>query len=203
MISLFIRNHITDRSLASLRKQISSLLPANSIVLEVGCANGRLLFEIAHSIKKGYGIDVDEKMIHYAKRKARKNDINNLIFFKSDIREWKSLIVESFNHVVASLCLHEMERDTAVSILKDFQKLADKIIIADLFEPNLRLQKWLLHFDEWMARHLDKYKSYRDNGGMESIIKEAELTIQSEYPTRIPAVKIWVCHTKNNRIYAA
>ncbi|KPK28975.1 MAG: hypothetical protein AMJ61_00320 [Desulfobacterales bacterium SG8_35_2] len=162
-----------------------------------------LLFENAHRINKGYGIDINKKMINYAKKKARKIGINNLIFFKSDVKEWRNLIVEGFTHVVASLCLHEMERDTAVSILKDFQKLADKIIIADLFEPNSTLQKRLLHFDEWMARHLDRYKSYRDNGGMDSIIKEADLIIQTEYKTKIPFIKIWVCHPKNNRTYAA
>lgn len=193
MLPLFIRNQLTDRSLAPLRKQISSLLPENCTVLEVGCANGTLLLENTHRITKGYGMDVDEKMIRYAQKKADKLGVDNLTFLTADVRRWQDFIADDFTHVIASLCLHEMGRETAIAALRDFQTLGCKFIIADLFEPESKIKKWFLHFDERMAGHLNRYKDYRDHGGMDSLIKEVELTVEAQYSTRIPAVRIWVC----------
>jgi len=193
MISLWIRNIVTDSALKRLRKQLIELVPPKSQVIDIGCANGRLLFDLSSRINRGLGIDLDEKMIHYAQKKAKTMKIDNLEF------QIENAVILADNPsflpslTICSLCLHEMETSLAIQILRKFSDLSGTIIIADLFEPKPWFQRQLLHLDEWMAGHHHRFQAYLDKGGMPALIDQAELEILKKQETKISGIRIWVC----------
>ncbi len=57
----------------------------NSSVIDFGCNQGGMLFEIADKIKYGVGIDYDSKMINAANKMKSSGGTNNLDFFVFDL----------------------------------------------------------------------------------------------------------------------
>jgi 2-polyprenyl-3-methyl-5-hydroxy-6-metoxy-1,4-benzoquinol methylase len=56
--SLAARWTVFDRAIQAYRfRKVVSLIPPNSIVVDVGCGDGSFLRSIAHRIKEGFGVD--------------------------------------------------------------------------------------------------------------------------------------------------
>ena len=191
--SLFIRNNLTDRALKPLRGQLASRVPAGSRVLDVGCANGRFLTEIAERIERGVGVDLDGHMIAYAQRTTAADGHTNLEFICGDAERVFSQRSFEPTVVTTALCLHEMVRSTALAVLQQFAAVSPRIIIADFVEPESWIQRVLLHIDEFVAAHHDRYVAYRDSGGMPSLLDDAQLEIEQHLPSKITGVHIWDC----------
>lgn len=192
MLSVWIRNHITDRSLASLREQISQLIPDQASVVEVGCANGRLLFDNAGRIRQGFGVDLNGRMIAFAEKKSHDNNCQNIAFRAADALAIVNQLPFPPSVTICSLCLHEMPEKTAIKVIQQYSEASDEIIIADLFEPEDIFGKTFLHFDEWIAGHYGQFKSYLQNGGMPGLLEKSGVQISKELDGQISGIKIWV-----------
>jgi SAM-dependent methyltransferase len=192
-VSLWVRNNLTDRANAPLRRQLTALVPDGARVVEVGCANGRFLHELAPRISAGLGLDLDAPLIAYARQKARQAGHGHLQFVVTDARQVAQTLTFEPTVAVASLCLHEMERETAVHVLQQLGDVAGQLLIADFVEPDALFQRAFLHFDEWLAGHYGRYLAYRDNGGMPVLLSTAGQTVNRELATRLATVHIWVC----------
>ena len=191
MLSLWIRNNLTDRALKPLRNQLAGFIPDQAKVIDVGCANGRLLLELNHRIKAGIGIDLDPKMIDYANREANRLPEKRLSFIAEDaIDALRSAPFES-DVTVCSLCLHEMPHAMAEAVIRRYSSISKKLLIADLFEPESWLHRQLLHFDEYMAMHHDRFVAYLDRGGMPGLLKSISFVRVRTHETRIPGIRIW------------
>ncbi len=193
MLSLWIRNQITDRALNDLRKQISGLIPDKSDVVDVGCANGRFLFEIAYRINKAVGIDLDKRMINFAIKKVRASGIGNLQFILNDALTAADCITFNPTITVCSLFLHALETSTALKIIKRYSETSDTLLIADLCEPELWFQRAFLHLDERLAGHYNCFRSYLNNNGMLGLIEQSKVSLVKEYRTEVAGIKIWLC----------
>jgi 2-polyprenyl-3-methyl-5-hydroxy-6-metoxy-1,4-benzoquinol methylase len=75
------------------------------IVLDFGCGTGTYTFDFSEYVKEIHGIDISQKMIDIARRKARENRIENAFFTKSTIYDEK-LEKSSFDVVLAMNILH-------------------------------------------------------------------------------------------------
>ena len=193
MFSLWIRNQITDRALATLRTQISELIPDKSNVVDIGCANGKLLFEVAHRVNKAVGVDLDKRMIDFATKKVRANGISNLQFILNDALATVDRITFNPTVIVCSLFLHAIETSDSLKIIKKYSEISDTLLIADLYEPEPWLQRVFLHLDERFAGHYNLFRSYLKNNGMLGLIEQSNVNLIKEYSTRIAGVKIWLC----------
>lgn len=56
-------------------------------VLDIGCNQGAMLFEIADKIKRGIGIDYDHTMVNVCNRIRSHREITNLDFFSFDLQK--------------------------------------------------------------------------------------------------------------------
>jgi SAM-dependent methyltransferase len=192
-LALWFRNNLTDRANAPLRHQLAALVPDGARVVDVGCANGRFLHELAPRISAGLGLDLDAPLIAYARQTAQQAGHTHLQFAVTDACQVAQALTFEPTVAVACLCLHAMERETAVQVLQQLGDVAGQLLIADFVEPDALFQRAFLHFDEWLASHYGRYLAYRDNGGMPALLSTVELTVDQELATRLPAVSIWVC----------
>lgn len=83
---------ICGRKMAGQRnpRERLSLVPLDftgKTVLDIGCAQGGMLFEIAAKIRYGVGIDCDAHMINGANRIRSYNKANNLDFYVFDLEK--------------------------------------------------------------------------------------------------------------------
>jgi len=95
----------------------------NNTVLDYGCAYGLITVEIAKYVKEAHGIDISQKMIEIAKRKAQENKIENVKYSHSTIFD-DILKEDSFDVILAYNVLH---------LVDDLQKVA--IRINELLKP--------------------------------------------------------------------
>ena len=61
---VWIKSRLADRALAPLRSELVDHIDHGSVLLEIGCGTGALMFHAASKISYGYGIDLDCDMIN-------------------------------------------------------------------------------------------------------------------------------------------
>ncbi len=93
----------------------------NDRVLDIGCGSGSLAKDVAASAKSVLGIDIEEKNIEKAKRKA---SAPNLEYRVADAT--KDLSNEKFDIIIMSNVLEHI--DDRVNFLKSIRPLADKFL---------------------------------------------------------------------------
>jgi SAM-dependent methyltransferase len=94
----------------------------NDVVLDVGCGNGALTYDIAKKAKKVVGIDVNEKNIDFARKNFSRE---NITYICGDAM--KLLPEEEFDVIVLSNVLEHIEN--RVEFLKTLKKRGKKFLI--------------------------------------------------------------------------
>ncbi len=91
-------------------------------VLDVGCGNGSVAFDIAKKAKNVVGIDIDDDNI----RTAKKNFLlDNVDYICGDILSWDS--TQKFDVIILSNVLEHIEK--RVELLKKVKILGEKLLI--------------------------------------------------------------------------
>ena len=86
-------------------EKIREHIKSSDTVLDLGCATGTIVNEIAKNVKEIHGIDISSKMINIAKDKASKRVIKNAHFTQATIFD-KRYKEESFDVILAFNVLH-------------------------------------------------------------------------------------------------
>ena len=193
----WFKSKTADKVLSPVRDRVIDLIENGSNVLEIGCGTGDLLFRVSRKIGYGMGVDLDRKMIDFAKNKIKKENVNNLEFIESDIKSLNKSFLSKFNISTSTLCLHEMNEEDAISSLSLLGKYTQKIIIADYAVPNTFWGKVSIEIDEIISGHYGRFRSYRSKGRIPYLAKMAGLGIRSEVSTSIDGILIWILDGKN------
>jgi len=91
-------------------------------VLDIGCGNGSVAYDIARKAKKVVGIDIDEENIGIAKKNFF---LDNIDYICGDILSWD--FRQKFDVVVLSNVLEHIEK--RVELLKKIKNLGEKLLI--------------------------------------------------------------------------
>jgi len=82
-----------------------SLLTNSDVVLDFACGTGEISLNIAPHVQQVLGIDISEKMIALANKKARERQIDNISFSQIDIFDQR-LESNSFSAILAFHIFH-------------------------------------------------------------------------------------------------
>lgn len=85
-------------------------LKQTDTVLDVGCGTGITTVEIADYVKKIYALDLSDKMLEIAKKKALAKKIDNIIFYQKSIFD-KNLKNQNYDVIVAFNILCYIQED--------------------------------------------------------------------------------------------
>ena len=185
---VWIKSRLADRALAPLRSELVDHIDHGSVLLEIGCGTGALMFHAASKISYGYGIDLDCEMINYAVKKCRQKSLTNIEFACLDVLTTN---VSKYDISTSTLCLHELKEDSACAILETMINSADKVLIADYSEPNSFGGKVGIEMDEFISGHYRNFRKYRKNGWMPAYAKRVGARINSVTPSVIDGITIW------------
>jgi 2-polyprenyl-3-methyl-5-hydroxy-6-metoxy-1,4-benzoquinol methylase len=145
----------------------------SSKILDIGCGNGFLAYDISKKAKYVLAIDIDKKNIRKAK-KAHNN--KNLTYINSDATKYN--FKENFDYLILSNVLEHIQKRQL--FLKSIKRLAPKILI----RVPLLTRDWLTVYkkEKGCNYKLDEthYIEYTEENFQEEI-KKAGLKIENYY----------------------
>jgi 2-polyprenyl-3-methyl-5-hydroxy-6-metoxy-1,4-benzoquinol methylase len=139
----------------------------NDTVLDIGCGNGALTYDVARKAKKVVGIDLNEQNITSAKNKFSRENIE---YIHGDALTYHQK--EKFDVIILSNVLEHI--DKRVEFLTSLKKLAPKILVRvpmlnrswiDIYKKELGLEYRLdlTHFIEYT---LEGFKEELNRAGL-------------------------------------
>lgn len=116
------------------------ILDENDTVLDVGCGEGSVTIPIAEKVKKVIGIDSSPKMLEYLKKRAVKNNINNIETILKPIEDITYVEIGNVDVVICSRSLNGIV--PIDKTLSELNKIANKYVFITIFGPeNKKIEK--------------------------------------------------------------
>jgi ubiquinone/menaquinone biosynthesis C-methylase UbiE len=183
------KSNTVDKYLRSIRQQMVDLVKPDTTVVDIGCGNGDLLFQLADKIASGTGLDYSQSLIEYARQRKHVEQINNLHFRQADLRE--ELTIDQVDYALASLVFHVLPREVAQNVLQQMVHRATTTLVCAFSEPQSRKQQFLLWLDQRFSGHFSHFKEYQKRGGMEQLIGTLEGITCTVHDTFDPVIKVY------------
>lgn len=168
-------------------KQIKTLIPKDSSILDVGCGTGRLAFQLADHCKKVVGLDLSSKNIAVANSKLNLFNRNNVSFFHGDINKLVKKNPSNFDFAIITYVIHEIPEEERIEVLTCINQIANRIIIGDYITPTPKSLFGKINvIIEYLAGkdHYNSFKTYVKNGGIKYLVKKSNLKIINEIKNR-------------------
>jgi len=160
---------------------------ASDIVLDIGCGNGALDFDVAQKAKKVVGIDLNKQNIEIAKKKYFAPNIKYLVGNATE-----DLPAQKFNVIILSNVLEHI--NDRVDFLRKIKDLAPKILIR---VPMIN-RDWITLYKKELGIEWRLDKNHYTEYTLESFKKElsrAELNLENY---SIQFGEIWAVVRTNN-----
>ena len=153
---IYFRNY--DRSP---RKAVIEAISENDKILDLCTGTATNAMDISKAIPASeiVGVDLSENMLKVAREKLKKSNIKNITLYQMDATKL-SFKSESFDKILLSLILHEMDEELRSKILSEAKwalKKDGRIIVTE-WERSSKLSQQLL----FMPIHLLEPKPYRE-----------------------------------------
>jgi ubiquinone/menaquinone biosynthesis C-methylase UbiE len=100
---------------------IAKYVNSNSVVLDLGCGVGRVAKYLAPYVKELHGVDISEKMIHYARKNCSK--IRNIHFKVNNGRDLSLHKNSKFDFVYSLLMLQHLEKEDAFNYITEIYRV--------------------------------------------------------------------------------
>jgi ubiquinone/menaquinone biosynthesis C-methylase UbiE len=178
VVAKYDENHIRFRDYKKSAEEIISALGLGleHTVIDMGCGTGAFVLHAAPRCKKVYAVDISATMLEYLKKKAAKDNLNNIEYHQAGFLTYEHTD-ELVDAVVSVAVLHH---------LPDFWKLVGLSRVADMVKPGGRMclfdvvypfnvREHKAAFDQWIS-------STEANLGKE-FANETVIHIRDEYST--------------------
>lgn len=153
---IYFRNY--DRSP---RKAVIEAISENDKILDLCTGTATNAMDISRAIPSSeiVGVDLSENMLKVAREKLKKANIKNITLYQMDGTKL-SFKSESFDKILLSLILHEMDEELRSKILSEAKRVLkqDGRIIITEWKRSSKLSQRLL----FMPIHLLEPKPYRE-----------------------------------------
>lgn len=185
-----LKSNTVDKYLRPVRRQIVELVEPDASVVEFGCGNGDLLFQLSNKIKHGVGLDYAKSLIEYANKRKRDSEISNLDFNLVDLIRSPETAPEG-DYAIASLVFHVLPQESALKVLQIMSEKSEHLIICAFSQPQNWMQKALLWMDQRFSGHYNHFKTYSNQNYMEGLFAKADITNYEVFDTFDPVIKIY------------
>jgi ubiquinone/menaquinone biosynthesis C-methylase UbiE len=175
-------------------RDLEKILAVNKdmILLDVGCATGKLAREMAPKVRHAYGVDVVQKMI--ASAKTRSGGIENVTFRKADAEElhlqFTELGKESVDAITCCYAFHHFVRPQLV--LWQFNRLLKRktkaVVVEMLASGHKQVDRFFMHLSRMedkshpktypMTYTAKKWSRIAKTFGFETKIKKSDIELE-------------------------
>jgi SAM-dependent methyltransferase len=159
------------------RAKILSLIPEDSVVLDVGCGTGELALLLREAKAcRVVGVDLSLRMVEFARGR---NPYSDVVFLHRDAADISDHAADHFDYAILLQVLHELPRATQLAVLAELGRLAKKTLIVDYNVPLPRHLPGIVSrvIEITIGRdHYDQFRAYITAGGVAGILEEAGLS---------------------------
>ena len=183
IIQYYFYRFLLDPLIAGVRKIIKKMIHPDSLVLDIGCGTGELVFYLSGKANTVIGIDKDQAILKYAQWKKERLKIDNVIFLNKNINDMTLYSDYYFDYTVFSLFIHQITINEVDQIIEAVKECSRNIILADFNSPLPKnLSGLAARTIEWLAggEHYCKFKEYQKMGGLDYIIRKHQLVINGD-----------------------
>jgi ubiquinone/menaquinone biosynthesis C-methylase UbiE len=168
-------NKLIDPLLASSRKRIVKNIEAGQKVIDIASGTGELVKDLKIKTSHITGIDLEDSMINYARRRTNGSGNDKIRFEIADARNLKKFNNESYDVAIMSMALHQFNPSDWSVILNEIFSITEKLIILDYNYPLPRgYKKQIVHTIERLAgkEHSRNFRAFNSIGGVIPIIEQ-------------------------------
>ncbi|NIA31340.1 MAG: methyltransferase domain-containing protein [Actinobacteria bacterium] len=197
-----VYDHLLEPSLKSLKRRVADFAKKyhSSAVLDLCSGTGMQCRMLGKKRIQTLGLDMDERMVSYARQKAP--DIP-FICADAGISPLKS---GSISTIIISFALHDKPQALRTAIMLETKRLLSengKIIIVDFENAWSKKSRWgyrLVYLIERMAgnEHFWNGRRFLKAGGLTGFLKEHNLTVIERYDSEKSCTAIVVAEWKND-----
>jgi len=169
-----------DPLLTGVRKIIKDLIDPNSTVIDIGCGTGELVFYLSPQAKKVVGLDMNEGILKYSRRKKRRLQIGNVEFVSKDVNDSDFLSGTHYDYAVLSMVLHQFSLAEGNQVLNSARRVAKYIVMVDFSCPLPgNAIGWGASLIERIAggQHYMNFKDYQRHNGLNYFLDYHQLAI--------------------------
>jgi SAM-dependent methyltransferase len=191
---LFIAPH-QDRAYTYVR----DLIEEGSTVLDVGCATGRLAFQLAKKCGTVDAIDPSARNIDIARGKLERHPAGNVRFHHADALSFLERGGGRFDYATISYMIHEIEENEREKVLRSIAAAANKIILVDYPVPGPGGFANMLNTAVEFAAGREHYRNFRSflaGNGLRGVVAQARLAILNESRDNLSSAHILVAARK-------
>ncbi|PJC36465.1 hypothetical protein CO046_05530 [Candidatus Peregrinibacteria bacterium CG_4_9_14_0_2_um_filter_53_11] len=186
---------LIDPALGEVRDMIIEQIEAGSIVVDIGCGTGSLVFELAGKCESVTGVELSSKMVDHARRRQQANGKINVAFVHGDATNLPHFQDQQFDYLTISMALHEMPPALRIKVLNEAKRIAKKIIVADYVVPQpLSFAGIRTRIVEFLAgiEHFRGFRDFQNNNGIDHLLQSCQLSICSESTNKNGTIRVVV-----------
>lgn len=169
--------------------RIKEIVGNQATVLDVGCATGRLAFQLADKCRHIDGVDLSQRNIRVAIRKLEDHPTENISFHHEDVLQFLQKKPGRYDAAVMTYMIHEVDEPERHAILDALSKAAREIIIVDYLVPQPRnMTSFINDLVEYVAGpdHYRNFKSFLRGDGLRGLARRSGLSIVREEQNKPP-----------------
>jgi SAM-dependent methyltransferase len=174
---------------------VRSLILPGSSLLDVGCATGRMAFQLATVCSRIDAIDPSRRNIAAATSRFLRNPNDVIHFHHTDLAGFLGDGQGQFDVATISYVIHEIDEPERIGILHSLASAASTVILVDFLVPQpslpIRLMNTLVEFSAG-PEHFRGFRSFVRGGGLTGLVGRARLEIVREFRTRVPSTHVMV-----------
>ncbi len=189
-------NIFIDPMLKSVRTAMAEMIPPGMDIIDLACGTGDFILYLSGKCHHCTGIDLNETMIFQINRKLKKGVHDHLSFHTADGRNLGFIKDKQFDYASISMGLHEMAPSMRHPILKEMQRVAKNLVIADYAVPLPRNKEgMIIRIIEKLAGkdHYAGFCSFRTNQGLDALLKEEKLSVVKNTTVLNGTIRIVLC----------
>ncbi|MEZ5335728.1 MAG: class I SAM-dependent methyltransferase [Methanolobus sp.] len=173
-----------DRKMGSIRNivgevetmcKLIDIKPENEI-LEIGCGTGEFSIELSKRCRQVTALDISQKMLDFAGKKAKSRQRDNIRFIKAGFLTFDSAGIE-YDAVVSQLVLHHLPDFWKLIALKNINSMLKNG--GKLFLKDVVFSSEIQDFDEYFSQLFRNMPPEADD----KVVEEMKLHIKEEYST--------------------
>ena len=178
---------------------MAELVPEGATVLEAACGTGEQSLILADKAGRVVGFDYNSSMAECARRRGLRSS-GNVSFLEADARDLHFVSDGEYDYSTITLALHEMNETARIPVLNELSRTSRYLLVADYSSP---LPGTISGRFTWLIERLagsDHYAgfcSYQSIGGLDSLMREADLEILEEHPVLGGIVRILLCRPES------
>ncbi|ACF15063.1 Methyltransferase type 11 [Chloroherpeton thalassium ATCC 35110] len=192
----WIYANIIDTETNPFRDRVFDVLKPGAKVLDIGCGTGNFSIKMARRGFQVTGVDISGEMISVAKKRLMETRLPNLQFLHINGVYLPDELNEHYDAAILSFSIHEMAPPERLALIQSLKKVAREIIFLDYHIPTPSgfwgFSVWAIEFLAG-GEHFRNFQDFAQRGGLDTLVAETGLTIQSEQINSKEIFRLVVC----------